>query len=127
MTFITREEILMGRDVEYPLTPELETNLAMLLNKLIQFRDLYGIPMLVSSGYRPGHYNTDAGGAKGSAHAVCEACDFHDQDGALDFFCANRLDVLEQCCLYLEMPSKTIGWTHLTIRAPKSGSRIFLP
>lgn len=124
---ISRDEVLMGRDKEYPLTPELEANLQALLKSLNQFRDLYGIPMIVSSGYRPGHYNTDAGGAKGSAHMMCEACDFRDSDGSLDFFCANRLDVLEQCKLYLEMPKNTPGWCHLTVRPPKSGNRIFIP
>ena len=83
--------------------------------------------MIVSSGYRPGHYNKDAGGAKGSAHAVCLACDFKDPTGDLDQWCMDHLDVLEQCGLYLESPNHTLGWCHLTIRAPGSGDRVFIP
>ncbi len=127
MNYIKRDEVLMGRDTEFPLTPELEKNLRMLLASLNQFRGLYGIPMVVSSGYRPGHYNKDAGGAAHSNHMTCRACDFHDPDGALAFFCANRLDVLEKCGLYLELPSHTKGWVHLQVIAPKSGNRVFVP
>lgn len=124
---ISREEILMGRDKEYPLTPELERNLQKLLKCLNMFRSIYGHPMIVSSGYRPGHYNKDAGGAKNSNHIVCLACDFSDPHGEIDFFAANRLDVLERSGLYLELPARTPGWSHLQCVGPSSGERIFKP
>jgi uncharacterized protein YcbK (DUF882 family) len=110
---ISRDEILMGRDVEYPLSDELESNLADLLMKLNNFRDFYNIPMVVSSGYRPGRYNTAAGGAQHSNHIVCKACDFHDPDGTLDAFCMANLDKLTEFGLCLESPTSTPGWTHL--------------
>ena len=124
---ISRDEILMSRDDQYPLSNELEANLAELLPALNKFREIYGKPMVVSSGYRPGHFNSDAGGAKGSAHSVCLACDFHDQDGALDAYCSANLSVLVDCGLYLEDPGHTPGWCHLTTRAPASGHRVFIP
>ncbi len=127
MNYIKREEVLMGRDAEFPLSLELEKNLQLLLACLNQFRTLYGIPMNVSSGYRPGHYNSDVGGAKHSNHVTCQACDFRDVDGELAFFCANRMDILEKCGLYLEMPSRTKGWVHLQIVCPSSGHRVFVP
>lgn len=117
----------MGRDSEYPLTSQLEDNLRKLLTALNYFRTAYGKAMYVSSGYRPGHYNKDAGGAPKSNHLLCLACDFSDPQGELDFFAANRLDVLERAGLYLEMPSHTPGWCHLQCIAPNSGNRIFLP
>jgi uncharacterized protein YcbK (DUF882 family) len=124
---ITRDEVLMGRDKEFPLTPELEANLAKLLTALNKYRAIYGSPMLVSSGYRPGHYNRDAGGAAHSSHVVCLACDFHDSDGQLKAWVAANLHVLEDCGLYMEDPTHTKTWLHLTVQAPKSGHRVFIP
>ena len=124
---ISRDEFLMGRDSAFPLSAELEVNASDYLDKINKFRAIYGKPMIVSSGYRPGHYNKDAGGAKGSAHAVCLACDFVDHDGSLDQYCLDNLDVLEQCGLYLEDPKSTPNWSHITSRAPNSGHRVFIP
>lgn len=125
---ITRDEILMGRDNQYPLTPELEENLRKLIKSLNLFRLLYGKPMIVSSGYRPGTFNLNTpGSAKKSNHVVCLACDFKDSDGLLDKYCMDNLYILEQCGLYLESPQHTPGWCHLQCVAPKSGNRVFLP
>lgn len=127
MLMISRDEVLMGRDQEFPLTPELESNLDALMTALNAFRTHYAVPMTVSSGYRPGHYNKDAGGAKNSSHTTCEACDFHDPSGLIDAYCTANLDILEECGLYLEDPGHTVGWSHLTTRAPASGKRVFIP
>lgn len=127
MDNIARGEILMGRDGEFPLSEELEVNLGSLLVALNKFRDIYGIPMRVSSGYRPGHYNTDAGGAANSPHKTCEACDFHDQDGSLKRYLSNNLGILDTCDLYMEDPGHTPSWVHLQIRRIPSGKRVFIP
>ena len=124
---ISRDEILMKRDVEFPLTPQLEDNLATLLDRVNQFRTIYGIPMSVSSGYRPGHYNKDAGGAPNSSHKTCEAVDFHDADGQLKTWIANNITVLDTCDLYQEDPNSTKTWVHLSTRRPNSGNRVFKP
>lgn len=123
---ITREEILMGRDTEYPLSPELETNLMRLLVALNKFRQIYGKPMHVTSGYRPGIYNKKAGGSIRSAHLTLEACDFADADGSLANFCVQNLKLLVECGLWLESPLRTKGWVHLQIRSIP-GVRIFEP
>lgn len=125
--FIMPDEVLMKRDQEYPLTGTLLANLNRLLTALNAFRNVYGIPMVVSSGYRPGHYNTDVGGAVNSAHKTCEAADFHDPDGVLDAYCSVNLDLLAKCGLWLESPAHTPGWCHLQIRSIPSGNRIFIP
>jgi hypothetical protein len=124
---IDRSEILMGRDVEYPLTPTLETNLKTLLTALNGFRSVYGIPMVVSSGYRPGKYNTAAHGAKNSSHLTCQACDFRDPDGSLDQYCLDNLPLLEKLGLWLESPDSTPGWCHLQVRPISTGHRVFVP
>lgn len=120
---ISRDEVLMGRDKEFPLTDLLEQNLAVLLERVNKLRSLYGKPMYVSSGYRPGHYNSDAGGAKNSPHKSCEAVDFHDADGELKNWITP--DILKQCELWMEDPGHTPTWMHVQIRP--TINRIFIP
>lgn len=120
---ISRDEVLMRRDEEFPLTPELENNLSNLLIAVNKLRTLYGKSMYVSSGYRPGHYNKDAGGATNSTHISCQAVDFHDNDNALKNWIT--VEILEQCGLYQEDPASTPVWIHVDIR-PRS-HRIFKP
>lgn len=123
---IKLEEILMGRDKEFPLDTALKNNLKKLHEALNKFRVIYGKPMLVTSGYRPGEYNKAAGGANKSNHTICLACDFADSNGDLDAFCIANPEVLEECGLYLEHPKWTKGWCHLQCVPPKSGNRIFI-
>lgn len=120
---ITRDEILQGRDEEFPLSEEFEQNLQDLLVAVNKLRDLYGKPMFVSSGYRPGHYNTDAGGAKNSTHMICMAVDFQDNDNKLKSWITVK--VLEDCGLYMEDPKHTSTWLHVQTRSTKN--RIFIP
>lgn len=120
---ISRSEILMGREVEFPLTPELEANLSRLVIAVNKLRSKYGKPMFVSSGYRPGRFNLMANGAVHSTHLVCQAVDFKDADGAIKTFCAPA--VLEECGLYMEHPDSTPVWCHVQIRPTKN--RIFKP
>lgn len=126
-SMITRSELLMGRDIQFPLGNTIETNLNKLLDCLNKFRLIYGKPLTVSSGYRPGGFNSTAGGAKRSNHMVCLACDFLDLDSSLDSFCVGSPEVLESCGLYLEHPMWTKGWCHLQCVPPVSGKRIFVP
>lgn len=122
---ITREEVLMGRDKEYPLSEAQAVNLSKLLKALNKFRNTYGKPMVVTSGYRPGSYNTRAGGAPNSAHLSCEACDFADTDGTLDQYCLDNQQVLIDCGLWQEHPDSTPGWIHIDTRPRKN--RVFRP
>lgn len=122
---ISRAEVLMGRDKQHPLTPELEANLEKLLKALNVFRQAYGKPMRVTSGYRPSTFNTKAGGARRSAHMTCEACDFADSDGAIKQWALANLNVLEQTGLYMEHPDATPTWCHLQTRPTRN--RVFRP
>lgn len=137
MSYFTRQEILMGRDAQYQINQEQSANLDQLINALNPIREAYGSPMAVSSGYRPGHFNTAAGGAKQSAHTSCQAVDIVDKDGKFAEWVMNNLDKLEQQGLYLESPDYTYiinssgeritGWIHLQTRPVKSGKRVFIP
>lgn len=122
---ITVSEILMGRHHEYPPTPEMLDNLSTLLVRVNRLRQAYAKPMFVSSGYRPGHYNKQAGGAKGSAHLDCSAVDFRDRDGKLKKFLLDNTHLLEEFDLYMEDPARTPTWVHLDIKPRKT--RIFKP
>jgi hypothetical protein len=117
----------MGRDKEFPLSPELEGHLEALLKAVGLVREVWGRPMSVSSGYRPGYWNTRVGGAPNSAHSVCQACDFRDTDRLLAQFLVMRPDLLVRAGLYMEDPRHTPGWVHLQTRRPPSGNRIFIP
>lgn len=122
---ILASEVLMGRDKEYPPTPAMMNNLTKLLIALNLFRTEYGKPMNVTSGYRPGHYNTDAHGAKGSCHLSLEACDFADPTGDLKKWALLNLPVLEKAGLWMESPASTNGWIHLQTR--QVVNRVFQP
>jgi hypothetical protein len=124
---ITIQEYLMGRQLEYPLTIELALNACELLAGVNYLRGVYGRPLVPSSGYRPGHYNKKAGGAKQSSHLSCEAIDIRDPLGEFAKWCLSHLKELERAGLYLEDPSRTKGWTHLQTRPPQSGRRVFSP
>lgn len=123
---IKASELLMGRDSEYPLTTELNQNLTKLLTAINFLQAHYWpYPMMVSSGYRPGKYNMMAHGTKNSAHLTCEAVDIVDVDGKLKEFLSSSINILAQCGLYMEDPSRTPTWCHLQIRP--TTNRIFKP
>lgn len=124
---ITLDELLMGRDKEYPLTPKLYTNAVKLLVAVNFLREKYGKPMVISSGYRPDKYNREAGGAPTSPHLTCEAIDIFDRDRSLTEFILDNPKILEELDLYMEDPGHATQWVHVQIRSVKTGNRIFLP
>lgn len=125
---ISRDEILMGRDKQYPLTPQLEQNLQLLLVAVNKFRTYRGIPMIVTSGYRPAAINANVpNAAKNSNHMVCLAADFKDIDRQLTNWCLSNLDKLAEFGLWMEDPGSTPTWCHLQAVSPRSGNRVFKP
>ena len=66
-------------------------------------------------------------GASLSSHKQGLAVDRYDPRGHIDEWCMAHLDKLEQCGIYIEHPSATEGWSHWTIKAPRSGNRVFYP
>jgi len=124
---MTEKEYLMGRDEEYPLTEKQKENMRILLEKIEQFQEEYGVVVSVSSGYRPGKYNAAAGGSPNSAHLTCEAVDLVDRNGKIKKWIMANLNVLEKLDLYMEDPSRTKTWCHLSTRKTRSGKRVFMP
>jgi len=129
---ITKDEILMGRDKQFPddYNDEISNNIDKLLIPLNQFRELYGNSITISSGWRPPSINIKVGGASHSNHCLGLAADLHDPDGKIDAF-AQELDKsgkLKELGLWLENPKSTPGWTHLDIKdRGDRASNIFVP
>lgn len=122
---VTRKEILMGRDSEYPLNATLEANLGKLLVAVNKLRQKWGKPLIVSSGYRPGRYNKIAGGASKSLHTTCEAVDFYDPKQELSGWLMKNQQVLHDCGLWMESPTYTKTWCHVDLK-PRH-RRVFIP
>jgi zinc D-Ala-D-Ala carboxypeptidase len=122
---VTREEILMGRDKDHPLNDTQKQNLEDILVKINKIRDLYGRPMVVSSGYRPAAINANVGGAANSTHTQCQAVDIRDANGEFRKWCLNNLQLLKDIGLWIEDFRWTPTWTHIQTRP--ASRRIFIP
>ena len=118
-------DYLMDRQKEYPPTKEVLDSAEILLDKVNRlFKELLIVPK-VTSGYRPGKFNSKAGGAKKSAHMTGEAVDLRDTSNEIKK--RITLDHLIKYDLYMEHPAHTNGWVHLQTRKTRSGNRIFKP
>lgn len=130
--YVTYADLLMGRHKSYPLTEEEATNLGRLWHRVNQLCSKlsaagFGPTFTVSSGYRPGHYNTKEGGAKSSAHLSCEAVDLVDPNGKLDVWLEAHENLLEGLKLSREHSDNTNGWVHVDIRQRSGRYRTFKP
>ena len=130
MSPVTKAEVLMGRDKQYPAeyTKEVSDNLDRLLPPVNSVRSSYGKPMAVASGWRPDAVNEKtANAAKKSNHRLGLAVDFRDADGALWAWCAANLALLASLGIYLEDKRWTPTWVHMQVVPPASRRRIYVP
>jgi len=94
-------------------------------------RKLEASKVFVTSGYRSKEHNARIGGSSRSAHVECKAVDVADVGQIIsqflykDWLRWKEDSVLAICDLYLEHPSATASWCHLTTR-PVS-VRVFNP
>lgn len=135
---ISLEAYLMGRDKEFPPTAEMLAGANTLLNRVEElFYDL-GIELTdddLSSGYRPGYYNTIAGGSINSTHRLCLGIDLDDDDRNKQKAILGAPQLLDKHGLYMEDPYYTVEvngktekkerWVHLQTR--KTRNRVFKP
>jgi hypothetical protein len=124
---ITEANYLNGREKNAPLTPIMVANMKTLLSRVNKLAAAWGKPLVVTSGYRPAAANAAANGKPGSAHLSCSAVDVADPTKELAKWTLANLPLLEELGLYIEDPAYTVSWVHYTIRAPKSGKRVFKP
>lgn len=130
---ITLKEYLMGREKEFPLDMQQAQNAADLLARVNYLFGRLNLHAKVSSGYRPCAINKTIGGAKLSTHTVCKGIDFVDVYGKIAILLLKRLDLLEECGLWIENPQyttkeidgKMVYWIHLDSKERKN--RVFNP
>lgn len=116
----------------YPATTEIESNLAVLLERMNRVRGYYNVPMVVTSGLRSEELQSlliseGKSNATRSKHLYGQACDIEDIDGKLWSWCTKNLVLLEEVGLWLEDKKYTPTWVHFQIVPPGSGHRIFIP
>jgi hypothetical protein len=66
-------------------------------------------------------------GAPNSNHKEGRGVDVYDPENKIDDWCMVNQDVLEECGIWIEHPSKTNTWSHWQSVAPKSGNRVYMP
>ncbi len=116
----------------YPTTPEIDTNLAILLERLNKIRKMWGKPMNVSSGLRSQAKQDELiaqgkSNASKSKHLLGQAADISDPKGELKTWVLNNIGCLEQVGLWMEDFKYTSSWIHFQCVPPKSGKRFFIP
>lgn len=136
-TMITMEELCKNPN-SVPMSHA--QNLNSLWMKLNSFRDAYGKPLRVTSGYRSMQQHLDIYARKGitnpakipmkSNHLFGLAADLVPvEDGIyhLHEWVANNEPLMQDIGIWFEDFSATKTWLHCQIVPPKSGVRFFLP
>lgn len=120
----------------YPTTPEIDTNLQTLLDKMNQVRSAYNVPMIVTSGLRDSAQQqaliaAGKSNAPKSKHLMGQACDIQDLDGTLRDWVKSNMELMETIGFWFEDFDHTKGWVHFQIvqyGSWKPGkSRTFIP
>ena len=126
---ISMKELLKGH-CSWDEVPKLvDDNLIDLLSRINVVRGWWGLPMIVTSGYRTPKYNQKIGGSPNSAHMFGKAVDIYDPDQKLQgqLKTQDGRVLLTKLGLYCEHFDYTPIWVHFTTRPPKSGRRFFKP
>jgi Peptidase M15 len=127
---ISKDELLMGRDKQYPddYTQEISDNVDRFLAPANKIRDAYGKPMIVNSGWRPPSVNgSTPGAATHSLHMQGLAMDIADPNGDVMAWALANLPLLRDLGIYMEDFRWCPDWVHFGLGAPASGHRIFVP
>lgn len=120
----------------FPVNEEQKANLEILLERMNQIRQLYGKPMVITSGlrslddhlriYREMGVIDQSKIPMKSKHLIGAACDVLDTDGSLMKWCRANVTHLETIGLWIEDDS-SVPRVHFQIQAPSSGNRFFKP
>lgn len=127
---ITKEDLLKGRDRQYPneYSQEISDNLDKVVIVINKIQNAYGVQFEINSGWRPSAVNSSTpGAAKKSKHMEGLAVDIKDNDGKIMEWTLNNLQLMKDLGVYMEDWRWTPTWTHYQIVPPKSGNRIFIP
>ena len=108
MTVARLQEVMEKDGVKFPINPSTKSQIS---------GSLYG-------GLRPA--SATVGAAK-SAHKLGLAVDIYDPHEEIDNWLMSHQPLLTALGIYIEHPSATKGWSHWSIKAPKSGNHVFYP
>jgi uncharacterized protein YcbK (DUF882 family) len=112
----------------YPTTPEIDANLAMLLERINRVRTEWAKRMIVTSGLRSEADQMRINpSAPKSNHLIGAACDIADPNGSLRDWVKTNMALMEEIGFWFEDFDHTHGWVHFQIYPPKSGKRVFIP
>jgi hypothetical protein len=120
----------------YHVTPIIQYNLDILLQRINVIRAAWGKPMTVTSGLRDKALQIEIYQHKGvpldkiplaSKHLYGQACDIYDPNRELQQWCTDNEQLLENTGLWMEDFSATPTWCHFQIVSPASGKRWFMP
>lgn len=106
---------------------DIAANAKGLLEKVNALLEHYEGEVKMTSGYRSPEHNKSIGGARSSKHMSGEAIDIFDPSKALAKFVFTKQQLLADYGLYCEDIRCTKNWVHFQSKAPKSGSRFFIP
>lgn len=133
---ISMDELLNHKYKLEDQTPEIQANLAILLERVNKIRALWGKPMTVTSGLRTMEDHLRIYAQKGitdpakipmhSKHLIGAAVDISDPDLSITAWLKeNDSQRLKDAELWCEEGNK--NWVHFQIMAPGSGNLWFLP
>ncbi len=124
---IELSEILKTKKLE-DQSPEVQANLAILLERMNKVRELYGKVMRITSGLRTKEDQIRVYAEKGitditkipmgSAHLSGQAIDVYDADGTLNQWCKDHEKELIEIGVWLE--TRQGSWQHLQIKPFRS-------
>jgi Peptidase M15 len=119
---ITMQEILKDKKLE-DQSAEIQANLVILLERMNKVRELYGKPMLITSGLRTEADQIRVYAEKGitdlkkipmkSKHLKGNAVDVSDPKGELNDWCKKNEETLRELGIWLE--TRQGGWQHFQI------------
>lgn len=114
----------------FPESDEVHSNIEKTARTMDKIRNIVGLPIRVTSWYRPKNYNQwggayGVGGAKTSVHMQGLAVDFQVTTKTADQIRALLLPELESLNIRMEnLPSSS--WVHIDLREPGGGGRFFV-
>jgi len=119
---ISMDELLNHKYKLEDQSPEIQANLAVLLERVNKIRALWGQSMVVTSGLRTMEDHLRIYAEKGitdpakipmhSKHLYGQACDISDPSKALQQWCKDNEDFLAQTGVWMENFSSTPNWVH---------------
>lgn len=111
-----------------PVTPEIDSNMDILLARVNKIQVLCGIRFVATSGLRDLARQMQINPkATNSKHLYGQAVDIFDPDKKIQAWVLKHVETLEEIGLWCEAFQATPNWIHFQSQPPRSGHRFFAP